>query len=537
VIRKPAGQSDAAAEIDSRWDVVRLAVVLAFAAVVVCAAVLFADNAFRSQFPWVNHDVAFLTHAGFEILNGARLYIDFQEVNPPGSQFLHTGLMAVAVALGVSEFLVTHWFVLSLGVAGFFLLREAFSDSRDSLTFILVTMGYLLLVVRGNFSNNVIPSAPYLPYDFGQREQIFALLFFPYVMWRISRRDARGWEYAYLVALGFVGVFKPYWILLIAIVEAYAFFERRGRNGAVRGSIGLGMILPYLILLLHSPFAFRAFFGEVVPQILSGAYSHYGMDRTEFLLSALHLQMVGGFALVAVCWLGCYVGRCVERRTLAVIGVVLAVSYLSLLHQQKYWSYHGMVLFGAVAVTGAFLRARLFQRLKSKRLQFGAVAVAILALAGLVGSSLKNLHVMLDRNPPKGYHLVPLLRGHQKVMFFSMAVDFSYAPLFLRMKTVGPWRGHYLVPVLLEIEDPERRREALDEYAQKVLARIEAARPDLLLFAPYVQGLPPGVRLHDVLLRHGAIPAAGYSPVRQESLTAIHPALSGWVVYERQPGR
>ena len=504
-----------------------------FGAVTLTAAFLFADNALNSPYPWLNHDVSFLSYAGSELLKGSRLYVEFQEMNPPGAHFLQEGILGVAATLGVSEFLLTHLFVLALGIAGILMLRWVYRDGGESQRFIFVTLAYALVVVRGNFSNNVVPSAPAIPYDFGQRDHLFTLLFLPYLLWRISSRRASIFVYPYLVLLGYVAVWKPYWPLLLVAVELYLAIRRRQGSFRAWAALAVGMMLPYGILLLHSHESFQAFFGDVVPLILGGAYSHYGMAFSEFMVSPLHLQMLmGGLILVLIWWI-CIRQRFLDRPSLFLILAVTGGSYLIYTVQQKFWSYQGMLFFGTVVVLGSFLLATALKRLTRGDAQFWIVSVLAIMFLIVLGSGLRNLKLMLDHFPPKGQELVPLLEDYDKVMFFSTGSDYSYAPVRLRIETVGPWREHFRLPALLAIEDPERRARALDDYAREVSMRIERTRPDLLLFAPLGLGLPPGRHIHDVFREHGAIPDGSYRRIPDDTLSSQDLRLVGWIVYRR----
>jgi hypothetical protein len=142
---------------------------------------------------------------------------------------------------------------------------------------------------------------------------------------------------------------------------------------------------------------------------------------------------------------------------------------------------------------------------------------------------------MLSVSPPKGQELVRLLEDRPTVMVFSTASDYAYAPLVMRLSTVGPWREHYALPAVLAIEDPDERGRALDDYVAEVAARIEEARPEVLLFAPYGQALPPGVVMHDVFADKGAIPAE-YTRVPDRDYALEDPRLIGWIMYRRTPG-
>ncbi|NIR60748.1 MAG: hypothetical protein GWO02_15195, partial [Gammaproteobacteria bacterium] len=69
------------------------------------------------------------------------------------------------------------------------------------------------------------------------------------------------------------------------------------------------------------------------------------------------------------------------------------------------------------------------------------------------------------------------------MMFFSMSVDYVYAPLRQRSRLVGPWTVHFTLPALLELP-PSEREGVLTAYSAALTEDIDEQRPDLLVFAP-----------------------------------------------------
>jgi len=515
----------------SGWEHWRLPALLLFLAVILIAALLFAHNSLTSPAPWVNHDVAFHSYLGFEMLQGSRLYVDVVDSNPPGSQFLLGALIGVADLIGLPDFLIDHLFILALGLCGLFVLKSAFREREDALAFVLVALAFLLVVVRGNFSNNLFSSALQMPYDFGQREQIFSLLFLPYVMLRLAGRKPAALLYPWLLLLGFVSMFKPYWPLLVGLVEAFCWMRRERRSLPVVAALFAGMLLPVLLLLLHSWDAFVEFFTVLIPTHLVGKYTYYDTTYSGFLASPLHMQIVAGALLLAACLSWAFAKSRMPRSDLLLMALLAGGGYLAILHQHKFWSYHAMTLFGAVVLFSAFSASRALGALALKRFTKAAAMVLILLLLLLIAAGVANLFMMLDDMSPLGSELVPLIEGHDRVMFFSMSADYIYAPLALRMRICGPWTAHWTVPAMMAIVDPAARERALAEHAAEVSAQIDEERPEMLVFAPYRQALLPGESLHDIFERRGVVPRPDYRRLPDLVLRARHPQLGGWVVY------
>ncbi len=497
------------------------------------AAGLFFSNGLRSPLPWANHDVSFHVWLGEWMLDGARLYVDVVDDNPPGSPIMLGALAGVARLLGVSPFLAVHLFLLAVGAAGLILLRRAFEDADDATTGLLVGLAYLVVIVRGNFSNNLFEGLFRLPYDFAEREHFFSLLFLPYLVWRLRGGRPRWPVYPYLALVGFVSTFKPYWPLFILAAELVV-AARRGWRVAVPAWLFSGMLLPLALLLLHSPASVVAMFADVLPYHLTGAYAYYGSRLSDFWSSGFHAQILA-VALPFLALAGLALRRGLAARTSPLLWTGLAAAaYLSVLHQHKFWSYHAMVLFGLLVVGGALLWGELARSLLNERVGRALVVVVLAGQVALCGITLEGLQTMLEGLRPRGHELVPLLRNREDAMFFSVSVDHSYGPVVARTPSVGPWSVHHRLPALVALEDPVLREAALAEYAGRVEARIAATRPELLVFAPYEQALPAGQTLHGFFDQRGVVPRAGYARLSPARLAAYHPRLVDWIVYERE---
>jgi hypothetical protein len=523
--------SDATAR--PRWGAARVAVSLLAVLTLIAVGALFVRNASSRDLPWINHDVAYLSMAAQEIVNGAALYVDFDEVNPPGAAFLFAGELMIARMAGAPYFAVVHGFVLFLGACGLMVLSHSLRNKEDDLAFVLIALAYVLVVVRGNFANNVVPAAPWIPFDFGQREHLFVLPFVPYVIWRVRSARVSPWMLPYLVILGYTASFKPYWPVLVGAVELWRLLRDGRRSPGVWAALLGGMGLPFLILLASSPAGFKAFFWGVLPRMIGGIYAYYELTPGNFFLTDFHFRMVLGMAVFAALWVACYVDRKVERSTLWLLLALEATAYLSFVHQGKFWSYHAMVVFATTVVFGALMAAAIARGAPRRKGGFTLAAVGACVLAAWVGVSIVELDRMLEGYPPKGSALVPLLRDETSVMFLSTAGDYAYAPVRLGLPMFGPWGEHYRIAPLAVVDDPSRRRAVLEDYAREVRRRIESERPEVLVFAPFRHGLPPGFSLHDLLVSHGALPEGQYRRVPDSLLGTYHPALRGWVVYRR----
>jgi hypothetical protein len=129
-----------------------------------------------------------------------------------------------------------------------------------------------------------------------------------------------------------------------------------------------------------------------------------------------------------------------------------------------------------------------------------ALAVAWLLLSSCVGAALSH------RVPRRVSRVEP----GQKVMLFSPGVENVFTGALARgIEILGPWSTHFMVPVLLAIEDPRERERALSSCIEPIAEKIRTQHPDAPRFPRTPQALG-GTTLHDVFVtRHGVFPARG----------------------------
>jgi hypothetical protein len=500
------------------------------AIVLVLFATLFVLNAFESERPWINHDVGYHTYLGKEMARGAALYVDLKEDNPPGNPIL-LGLIAVlAETLSVPDFIATHLFVLLLGAVGLFVLRRSFEQPQESLAAFLTTCAYLLVIIRPGYSNNLYADAIWLPYDFGQREQLFVLLFLPYLARRLARRGGeRSAFLGWVVLLGFVSTFKPFWGPMVLVVEGFRLIQVRRIEWRPLLCLAFGAVLPILLLALHSPVSAQRFLFENIPMYLRGGYDHYATPFADFAMSALHLQIVAGFLLLALLAGAATIRGWLPRRDSLLLLATAAMSYFALWHQHKFWSYHALPIFGITLFAIAYLIGSWRAPVALKRPAIPLLALLVTALVSL--STLFSAATMLQRYPPLGAFLVPAAERYERTMYFSMSVMVQYPPLLLDRPMLGPWTVLLDLPELIALPEEAERERSLSTYFGEVRDEIQLQRPQLLIFSPQAQALPAGVTLHQLFERYDGIPPGEFREVTAQALGVTSPLARGWRFY------
>ena len=500
------------------------------AIVLVLFATLFVLNAFESERPWINHDVGYHTYLGKEMAQGAALYVDLKEDNPPGNPIL-LGLIAVfAETLSLPDFIATHLFVLLLGVVGLIVLRRSFARPENSLVAFLVSCAYLLAIIRPGYSNNLYADAIGLPYDFGQREQLFVLLFLPYLARRLAGRGGDRTAFlGWVVMLGFVSTFKPFWGPMVLVVEGFRLIRTRRLEWWPLLSLALGALLPILLLAVHSPASAHRFLFENIPMYLRGGYDHYATPFADFAMSALHLQIVAGFLLLALLAGVASIRGWLPTRENLLLLATAAMSYFALWHQHKFWSYHALPIFGVTLFAIAYLIGSARAKIDLKRPAIPLLALLVTALVSL--STLFSAATMLQRYPPLGAFLVPAAERYERTMYFSMSVMVQYPPLLLDRPMLGPWTVLLDLPELVALPDGVERERALLDYFGAIRDEVHQQRPQLLIFSPQAQALPAGVTLHQLIERYDGIPPGEYREVTAQALGVNSPLARGWRFY------
>lgn len=321
-------------------------------------------------------DVAWYLFAAGRVLDGARLYVDVVDVNPPLVVWLDLPAVALARAVGVSELLVFRLAVLALVAASAslaaWLLRAPLGLARAERRWWLLA----LLVVLG----------PLLRDDFGQREHLLLALAVPYLLACAARADGRripAWTAAGIGAMAGIGMsLKPHFGLLWAALEAWLWLgpgaAERARPTWRRPEALAAAAVPLLYgvaVLLATPRYFD------VLRLVGGSYAGYLSNRPLDILvreQGAWLALFGLFAFVGL-QAACS-GR--ERAVARALAVSTAALLVAALLQRKGWRYHLYPAFGGALLLIATLLLGRRRRAVSLGERVYALAAA-LVLAGV----------------------------------------------------------------------------------------------------------------------------------------------------------
>jgi hypothetical protein len=481
-------------------------------------AVLFVVSAAVHRHPWLNHDVAVYLHTARGMLRGTtHLYVDWFETNPPTIHVLCTGLVAVSQAIGVSSIAAYHLAVVALGALGLLVLRRAHPEDRGGGARIAVELAYALVVV----------AASPVALDFGQREHLFTLAFLPYIALRTVDRDMGKAGIVWALVTGALAGMKPHFVVLVALLETALFLRRfdRGRQLRYVGLLALGGALPIGVFAAVWPDSFAGLFETIVPFHLSGAYGAMDRPLGEFLGSSAQVPVVVLAVMCAVIAKIAVTKSSMPRGEALTALVLVIASYLLILQQHKFFSYHLAPTFGLLVYFLATFTVRWPDRLRTTLHTLIALTVALFFLLAFFRRYVyaRNDHETMATDVER------LIEPGARVHVISVGLDYIHAPFYLDFTTTNRWPHDVLLPSLIGDAG------AITAHAAGIRERIVERAPEWVLVEPY-----PRLYLGDsdpyTLLVKGrdTVPAADYEPVPAEDLPPNDGWLDGWHVYRRR---
>lgn len=460
-------------------------------------------------------DIGFLLYAAGRVLDGARLYVDVVEINPPLIVALNIPPVAIARLLGVSEILVYRLgFALvlcgALGLAWRGLGRALPSEDRALRRGLLVLLAFVLFPVSAQ--------------DFGQREHLLLALVLPYLLTAAGRaagRDpARGEAIGIGVLTGIALALKPQFLPLWLAVELY--LRGTGRVGRLRLTpeclaAGAVLLVYAIAIVLWTP--------EYLPLVamLGGLYGRFLYDPF------LHLLVTGpGAALVWISLLA-YVAlrdRARHPQLWAIIALAVLLTFLGGAIQQKGLRYHFLPSFALAIVLLGLAAVDVVSPLRSGVQRLYRVVALSLAITSVLVVTVENLGQLLHSRPSpeeQAYQdLVRTVRENAQggsVFVFSYHIGSAY-PLInysgVRSASRFPqlwilaaaYRDQLEAGGPLRYHDPPSMSAGERYLNASVLADLRANQPRVLLVLRNARDLPVnGYRRLDYLAYFGRDPS------------------------------
>jgi hypothetical protein len=311
------------------------------------------------------------------ILDGARPYVDFVDLNPPLVMFLDLPPAWVARVTGTP---VTIWFNLFVTAL---VALSAWQIGRVARRRLDPGVSEWAPLIWALTSMALLPSG-----DWGQREHLFVLLAGPALFaagMELDARLERGERFALGFQLALGALLKPHFFVVVALIELLR-LRCSGVKGALWSSHVAGMLVPavgYAAYWVLCPAEVRqAFFGRWVPLIRAG-YDAYSDPLSIAVLGLLRRPPTVALclALAGVAALGQRLGSL--RPLASALGAAAFLSELMAVQQRKGWWYHEIpfMLFGlamVVLATFQLVRPRIPTRLFAPAMALVAVAISCL---------------------------------------------------------------------------------------------------------------------------------------------------------------
>jgi len=315
-----------------------------------------------------NYDVAWVLHCAERILDGARLYVDVIDENPPLIFWLSVVPVAVGRLFGLPAVLIFNLLVVLLAASSaalcYRILRASRPEPPSLYRLALVHLaGCLLLLVPGA--------------DFGQREHLLAIAVLPYLFSAAVHASGGRVPLPYAVAAGLLAglglAIKPPLLVLWLAVEVHLFVIARGHWKRPENALILLVQGLYVLAVAILTPRYRDVI-VMAAQVLS-AYRDFGLAKLLKLAAAAHVVIaVGAFALVRP--------NPLDRELRKVLLIASLALLVGAILQGTDWSYHylpadlmALLLLGVIAL-GLFAHAESLQRVLRPR----ATALPLIAL-------------------------------------------------------------------------------------------------------------------------------------------------------------
>lgn len=291
-----------------------------------------------------NTDVSWGLTMAEKWLDGARLYIDLIEVNPPATVFLYVAPVALARALGLApETMVDILVFLAIGVSlwlsQFTLRRGEVIDDGEAAPLLTIAAAALAILPARNF---------------GEREHIALILFLPCLSVAAVRARGATPGTAMIVAAGIAGglmaAIKPHFAAAMVFTAAAAALSARSWRPifAIENWIAAALLAGYAAFVV---IVYPQFISEMMPLLLA-VYVPVKAPLGKLLVFFATPIWVSALALIV--WLKGFTALRAPFSLLLAASAGFAVSYYV---QQKGWSYHAypMLALALMAVVLAFI--------------------------------------------------------------------------------------------------------------------------------------------------------------------------------------
>ena len=434
----------------------------------------------------VDSDVASQLWIAERIHEGAHLYRDIIEVNPPlwfwmGIPFERLG--ALFHVQPATVLIVSFGLMVALSLAATERLIRHITAGRRTMF-----LAYAALVLA---------AMPWL--HVGQREQIVLIGAVPYAALVASRREAREVSIALAIAVGIGAALgfalKHYFLIVPAALELWLLsgIRRRWRPFRPETLAIAGVGLAYAAALLIE----RDYLTRMVP-LVRLAYGKFGPQSIWMLFNPYAILAAGLFAFTAAH------GHLLVRRSaslaaaLFIAGVAFAATFVI---QFKGWPYHTIPMLGCASLALAALLAEIAAPPRLLRI----LGPAILALP--LAASVSEATHRAPPNPDAIEAVAGLSPGDRVGFLTTDTAVPSSVSLQFGLRDPSRYNGIWMMQAVVENELHGNSNPRIAAFGREVVANTVTdyrCRPPKRILA---QRPPPGVRGFDMIEFYSRNPA------------------------------
>lgn len=441
---------------------------------------------------YLHHDVGWTLLATGRMLDGARLYRDIIEVNPP--------MIFYSAAPGVLLARLGGWQAMT-GFSAYVLLLILGSVALTALVqaraAVLSPRAQGLMSLAALIALALLPAA-----DFGEREHFTTILTLPYVALLSARYADRDCDARLAGIVGLAAglglAFKPYFLVVPVMLELYQMIRRRSLTAAFRPeTICAAAVVAFYagaVVLLHPEYIERIVpYGVLVYDAYAKPFAYaFLQPKLPSLLMPLAV-----YALVRLTRRDC--------RFLDAYAIAAAGFFVAYLVQAKGWSYHLVPVFAFLWMAAAAATTFLFGAQASeapRRRQRLMAATAVVSLLGLIASP--AIHG--SARSPFTDILAPIVQRIAPTGSLYAFTSHVWVSFPLVAKTGLDWASRFpaqwLLPGVINglqaadtgDDDVRRRLEEIERFAiDAVIEDLQVNRPQIVLVdldSQYIDGPP-----------------------------------------------
>jgi hypothetical protein len=384
----------------------------------------------------VHHDVGYFIDAAGRMLDGARLYRDLLELNPPVMYALAMVPVALARLLHANPVLVFHASMVALAFGSI-----AFAVRIARIVFAGRDFPVHWLVPPALFAFLVLPGL-----NFGQREHILAMLLFPYLVAAagdVARIPARMSTVIGLVA-GVAVALKPHFALYIVATELIVLFRTMSLRTVIRpapfAAAGVAIVAAVATVLL-----FPDYLSNIVP-LGRAVYKGYESPLDIVILQRDFVLTVPLLICLAVILMHPAAAR---TRDLAVLLFGATVTALIVfVAQKKGWRYQALPALSFVIIgLGVAIAALLAQLPPASRRRAPALAGGLLVFLAL--AMMTNTWGDDETAKAEAAPLTDIAARNARgapILFLSTHLSYAF-PVINDSSARWPHHWHHLLPL------------------------------------------------------------------------------------------